>query len=83
MDFKGLLKVHWVNSLSKLHCYLTKGFEGGGVPITKPRAIVVGRSERENKNFAGMRLTKELIGGILSAPLKFIGSIPLLNYTVI
>ena len=55
----------------------------GGSPITKPHPIGVTHSEREVSNFAGMSLTKELIKGILMAPLKFHGLMPLLNYTLI
>ena len=82
MDFKGPLKIPKVNSFIKLHCYLTKGFEGGPPP-TKPRSIAAAHPEREISNFAGMSLTKELPEGILRGPLKFTGLIPLLNYTVI
>ena len=67
MNFKGALKVHWVNSFIKLHCYLTKGVEGGA-PLAKPRPIGLARSKREIKNFARMSLTKELTKGILRGP---------------
>ena len=39
--------------------------------------------KRAMPNFAGMGLTKELSKVILRGPLKFIGLISLLNYTVI
>ena len=72
--------MHWVNSFIKLHCYLTKGFEGGA-PVTKPSPIGMARSKSEIRNFAGMRLTKELTKGISRGPVKFFGLTPLLNYT--
>ena len=31
-NFKVPVKIDWVNSFIKLHCYLTKGFEGDGAP---------------------------------------------------
>ena len=60
MNLKGPLKVHWVNPVIKLHCYLTKCFEGGP-PIPKPRPIGLGHPKREISNFAGSILTNELI----------------------
>ena len=51
--------------------------------LDKPRPIGVAHSEREIASFAGMSLTKGLIKGIPSSPLKFVGLNPLLNYTVI
>ena len=39
--------------------------------------------KREIPNFTGTIITKELPKGILTASLKYIGVIPLLNYTVI
>ena len=43
--------------------------------LTKLRPIGVDRSKREIANFAGMRLTKELIKGISMGSLKFGGLI--------
>ena len=76
------LKIDWVNSFIKLRCYLTNGFEWGA-PLTKPRPIGKAHPKREIPNFAGMSVTKELAEAILSGPLKLIGLIPLLNYTII
>ena len=55
----------------------------GAGPLNKPRPIGSAHAKREITNFAGMSLTKELTKGILRGALKFIGLIPLLNYTVI
>ena len=37
-------------------------------PLAKPCPIGMARPKREIKNFAGMRLTKELTKGILRGP---------------
>ena len=63
MNFKGDLKGHYVNSFIKLHCYLTKGFEGRS-PITKPLPTGMARSRSEINNFAGASLTKASTDGI-------------------
>ena len=55
----------------------------GGAPLAKPRPIGMARSKRAIKNFSGMSLTMELTKGILRGSLKFLGLIPVLNYTVI
>ena len=60
-NFKGGLKVPCVNSLIKLHGYLTKGFEGGPKPLLSLALLGMARPKREIPNFAGTSLTKELI----------------------
>ena len=55
----------------------------GGGALTKPCPIGMARSRREIKNLAGTGLTDAFAKGIPSGALKFIGIIPLLNYTVL
>ena len=55
----------------------------GGHPLTKQRPIGVAHSKREISNYAGMSFAKDLIDRILRDPLKVLGLIPFLNYTVI
>ena len=66
-NFKTPLKIDWVNSFIKLHCYLTKGFEGGH-PLTKPRPIGLAHPKREISNFAGVSSPKELTKENLRTP---------------
>ena len=81
-NFTGPLKIAWINSFIKLHCYLTEGFEGAP-PLTKPRSIGAAHPKSEIANFDAMSLTKELTKEISRAPLKLLRLIPLLNCAVI
>ena len=54
-----------------------------GTPLTKPRTIGADHLKREIPNFDGMSLKKALTEEISRGSLKFVGLIPLLNYTSI
>ena len=84
MNFKAALKVPWVNSYIKLHCYLTKGFEGGvGDPPLLNRVLLGGSFQTRNFKFRWNEPNKGINQSNFKDPLKLIGLIPLLNYTVI
>ena len=44
------IKIDWVNSFIKLHCYLTKGFEWGVPPLLN-RALLDWSSQTQNFKF--------------------------------
>ena len=90
---RGVLKapliIHRINYFVKLHRSFKKvsEWEGGSLeerpPLTKSRPIGSAQAKREISNFVAISLTNALIEGILRPRLKFIGLIPLLNFSVI